>query len=560
MSTKRKILILVIILFLAAFLRIYKLNVVPVELFGDELDVGYHAYSLLKTGRDYTGHFLPTYISSLAEARAPLFIYSTVPFVAIFGLSEWGVRLPASFFGLVSIVLIFFLLRKLFKNDLLGLIASFFLAITPWHIHYSRAAYEVTLLLALFLGGSLFFFKGLKNHWFLFFSAILFALTPYVYSTANLFLPLLLFSLLLVFKKEIFKINKKWIMFSILIGLIILSPLIGSLIFGQAAERFSQISIFSDKKLINEIISERSQEENGGRIFHNKATVWGKTFVANYLTSFSPQFLFLNGDPNPRHGVGKKGGLYLVSLPFLLLGFWRSLKNIKTKECQFIIFWFLISPIPSSLTQGGGSQATRLFLMLPPVIILISLGIFQMIKLKKKGLKLTFFSIFCLFLLIEMIFYLHQYFVHWPKNSWLWWHYGYKEIMQGVSLKESDFQRLVFNNTHEPILLRFLFWTKKDPGWFQKNFTGDKEKEEIFPDFLGFNVGNRYIFGRITKEDKMNFLLNFLDRNTLYLAFQGDEIPGNWDWEKDPPAKVKVLKTARDPFDNPYIYLLTGKE
>jgi 4-amino-4-deoxy-L-arabinose transferase-like glycosyltransferase len=560
MSAKRKNLVLGIILLLAAFLRIYKLDVVPIELFGDELDVGYHAYSLLKTGRDYTGHFLPTYISSLAEARAPLFIYSVIPFVAAFGLSEWGIRLSAVFFGLVGIFFIFFLSRSLFKIEILGLIASFFLAITPWHIHYSRAAYEVTLLLALFLGGSLFFLKGLKNPWFLLLSAILFALTPYVYSTANLFLPLLLLSLLLVFKREIFKIGKKWIVISIFTALIILLPLAGSLISGRAGERFSKISIFSDKKLVDEIILERNQEEDGGRIFHNKGTAWTKTFIANYLTSFSPQFLFLNGDPNPRHGIGKKGELYLVFLPFLLLGFFESLKNIKIKEYQFIISWLLISPIPSALTQGGGSQATRLFLMLPPVIILVSLGILQIIKVKKRGAKVVSIFIFCLFLLVEMSFYIHQYFVHWPRNSWPWWHYGYKEIMQEVYLREDNFQRLVFNNTHEPILLRFLFWTKKDPGWFQKNFTGDKEKERIFPDFLGFRVSDRYIFGRITAENKMNFLLNLLDKKTLYLAFQGDEIPGDWDWEKDPPKMVKVLRVVRDPLNNPYIYLLSGEK
>jgi len=560
MSIKRKIAVLGIILLLATFLRVYKLNVVPIELSGDELDVGYHAYSILKTGRDYTGHFLPTYISSLAEARTPLFIYSTIPFVAIFGLSEWGVRLPAVFFGLIGIILIFFLSRKLFESESLGLIASFLLAITPWHIHYSRAAYEVTLLLALFLGGSFFFFKGLKNHWFFFLSVIFFALTPYVYSTANLFLPLLLFSLLLFFKKEIFKIDKKWIVISATTALVILFPFIRSLISGQAINRFSQISIFSDRELVDGIILERNQEENGGRIFHNKVTVWGKTFIVNYLTSFSPQFLFLNGDPNPRHGLGKKGELYLVFLPFLLLGLWQSLKNIKNKEYQFIVSWFLISPIPSSLTQGGGSHATRLFIMLPPVIILISLGILQMIKLEKRGPKLISIFIFCFFLLVEMTFYLHQYFIHWPKNSWPWWHYGYKEIMQEVFSKEGNFQRLVFNNTHEPVLLRFLFWTKKNPEWFQKNFTVDKEREEIFPGFLGFKISDRYIFGRIKEENKMDFLLNSLNRDTLYLAFQGDEIPGDWDWEKDPPKKIRVIYVVREPLHGkPYIYLLTGR-
>ncbi len=64
-----------LILVLALFLRIWQLDRVPPSLFGDELDVGYQAYSILKTGRDYMGNFLPIDIQSFAEYRTPLFIY-----------------------------------------------------------------------------------------------------------------------------------------------------------------------------------------------------------------------------------------------------------------------------------------------------------------------------------------------------------------------------------------------------------------------------------------------------------------------------------------------------
>ena len=51
--------ILIVILLLASFLRFWKINEVPVSLFGDELDVGYQAYSILKTGKDYSGNSWP---------------------------------------------------------------------------------------------------------------------------------------------------------------------------------------------------------------------------------------------------------------------------------------------------------------------------------------------------------------------------------------------------------------------------------------------------------------------------------------------------------------------
>ena len=43
--------ILIAILIVASVLRLWGLNKVPVSLFGDEVDVGYQAYSILKTGK-----------------------------------------------------------------------------------------------------------------------------------------------------------------------------------------------------------------------------------------------------------------------------------------------------------------------------------------------------------------------------------------------------------------------------------------------------------------------------------------------------------------------------
>src|SRR4029079_13014512 len=149
---KKPKVLLVVILLIASFLRLWKLSEVPVSMFGDELDVGYQAYSILKTGRDYYGNFMPLQFHSLAEYLTPLCLYSSVPTVAIFGISPLGVRLPAALFGILGIwgfyLLIRELLRKDEKGELIALVAALVLAISPCHIQYSRAGFEVTELLA----------------------------------------------------------------------------------------------------------------------------------------------------------------------------------------------------------------------------------------------------------------------------------------------------------------------------------------------------------------------------------------------------------------------------
>src|SRR4030042_7041651 len=161
--------ILLLIILLAAFMRLWNIDKVPVSLFGDELDVGYQAYSILKTGRDYSGNFLPIHFQSLAEWRTPLYLYSAVPTVAVFGISAWGVRLPAAIFGVLGVWAMYLLVKQLIREreekvrEGIALLSAAVLAFSPWHIQYSRAAFEVTQLLFLLLIGLYFFFRGIRS-------------------------------------------------------------------------------------------------------------------------------------------------------------------------------------------------------------------------------------------------------------------------------------------------------------------------------------------------------------------------------------------------------------
>ena len=146
MKFKKTNIILIAILVLSFLVRIYKIN--NLSLFGDEIDVGYQAFSLLKTGHDYKGNFLPLYIQSLSESRAPLLIYFSIPGVWLFGLNSLGVRITPIIFGIASIYLLYKLVLLLSKSPRLSLLSAAVLSCMPWHFHYSRSAFEVTLLIS----------------------------------------------------------------------------------------------------------------------------------------------------------------------------------------------------------------------------------------------------------------------------------------------------------------------------------------------------------------------------------------------------------------------------
>src|SRR5260221_9154250 len=95
---------LLLIVGLAFTLRFYNVSDNPPALSWDEVSIGYNAYSILKTGKDEHGRFLPldTFIA-YGDYKPPLAIYLTVPFVAVFGLNELSVRLPSVLFGTMTV-------------------------------------------------------------------------------------------------------------------------------------------------------------------------------------------------------------------------------------------------------------------------------------------------------------------------------------------------------------------------------------------------------------------------------------------------------------------------
>lgn len=553
---KNKLALLLVIL-LAIFLRVYLLDKVPPSLFSDEVDLGYQAYSISETGSDYYGNFLPVHIQSLADFRTPLYIYAAVPFVKLFGLNEWAVRLPAAIFGIVSVVGIYFLVRKLGFGYWICIISSFLMAISPWHLHFSRAGFEATLMIALLIWGIYFFLEGLKRQKFLVVSVILFGLSLYSYNTIKLFLPLFLFILTLIYKKEIFKLpfNFKLSLFALV--LLITLPLFKDTLSGQSGYRFSYISIFADPTVADEIDVLRGVDSPQttliSKISHNKIRSHLDAFTRNYFSAFSTNFLFLDGDRIGRHSVGKMGEFYLVEVLTLILGIFWLIKKAAREIKILIISWVLLAPIPAALTVEGATHASRLFLMLPPLVILSAAGFYELINLTlkrgyfRKFLFLLFLSLFA----FNIYNYFHQYYVHHAKEQERLWHFGFKQAILKTETIKNDYDKVIFTPTTEPPLIFILFWTSFNPETFQKQgleYVSLPEFGDKIP-----KLGKYYFAGIDSKIEleNLNFIipektLLVVNRKDISLDLRVEGIPG-----------LKVVDIIEYPSGEIAFYLLT---
>ena len=153
------IVILLLIFFAGIILRFYQLSQIPNGFHIDEAIGGVNGYFLLQTGKDSNNIKFPLQTEVFGDYNPTGYSYLTMLPIALFGLNEFSTRFPGAFLGSLTILACFLLALSIFKNRKIGLLAAFLVAISPWHIVFSRSS-EQTLVSIFFivLGFCLVFF------------------------------------------------------------------------------------------------------------------------------------------------------------------------------------------------------------------------------------------------------------------------------------------------------------------------------------------------------------------------------------------------------------------
>lgn len=515
MKINKNIVILFFIVLLAFFLRIYKLGIVPASPDWDEAALGYNAYSILKTGRDEYGKFLPLVFRSFDDYKPPLYIYLTVPTVALFGLNVFAVRLPSVILGTLTVLFTYLLVKQLFEKNIhkekIALLSVFLLAISPWHLQFSRVAFETNAALFFNVTGAALFFLGRKKPSYLLFSVISFALAPYTYHSARVFTPLLILGLVLFYRQEIIK-RIKWSIVLAFILLVIELPLVLILLSPEGRLRIKGVSIFSDQTnvLSRDIIKIEDDKKSNLPILsllHNRRITYSLTMIDGYLRHYDLRWLFLDGD-NKRHHAPDVGLLYLWELPFLLFGIYKLFFSVDNKNKKFIFWWFLLAPLPAVITTEL-PHAVRTLTFLPAFQIFIALGListWEILTIKKIWIKLL--AIFYLpFVIFNTFYYFHQYYNHLNYETAKYWQYGYDKLVEKAKAEYSNFDKIVVSKKLEEPHMFFLFYLKYDPVKYLAE--GGTTPGGFAVDFKKFD---KFEF-RPINEEKENF-----DGKTLFIG------------------------------------------
>lgn len=474
-----KILLCLIIL-VAGALRLYDLGHTPPSLDWDEASWGYNSYSILKTGADEYGKFLPIVIRSFNDYKPALYAYLDLPFIATLGLNDLAVRLPNAIFGILTVLTAYFLVKELFKRKDIALLSAFLLAISPWSIQFSRFTHEGMVGLEFNLLIILFFLKGLNKPIYLCLSAVAAALSLYSYQNEKIFVPLLGLVLLSIFYKQLFSISKKYILFALITGAVLSLPIViftftnpNSFTRAKGASFMNRPIPIINNRLADRIVVDKKNHDTLGLILDNRRFIYANAIISNYLSHFGLNNLFITGDVISRHQPPGMGHLYLIEFPFLLLGLYMLVfGKFDRKIKALVILWMLIVPISASITWDV-PNAGRTMNFLPTFQILIALGIISacVYGLKwKKPIRYFSFFVICSFALFNFIYYLNQYFVQFNYFSSKAWQYGYNQIIPEVKNLYPKYDRIIVSDglPLDQSYIFFLYNLKYPPKDYQK--------------------------------------------------------------------------------------------
>lgn len=503
--------LLIIVFCLAFILRFWQLGNNPPALYQDETAIGYNAYSILQTGKDEYGKSFPLYFKSFGDWKLPVYIYSTIIPIKLFGLNSFSVRFPSALAGFLTVIVFYFYLKNLTKDENLPLAAAFLLTINPWHLHYSRATFEVSLCLLFFLCGAFFlhlFFEREKKFG-LVLASLFFLLALYSYNLTRLLAPVFLVMFLIFYRQKLKKISLPNLVLTSVISLLFLLPFLLTFFSGGGVSSARGTLFFSSGTIQAPILEFRSYLVNlpviFNRLFFNQIVLNFWQYLVNFVSYFSVNFFFISGSLHGNHGIGNFGQFYLLELSLMIAGLINLAGQVRQKMRWPVIFffWSLLTIAVAALTREV-PHATRSFFLIVPLEIFSAVGLINLWKQKNKIFLLGFV---CLSL-FNVIFYFASYYLRFPVFYAKAWRTADKDVSFYLKDNESKYEKIIFDSREGFMYTSLLFYLPFDPIEFERTIKREPDDNEGFSIVKSFG---KYEFKEVDwgkdYENKKNVLI-----------------------------------------------------
>ncbi len=451
-----------VILTIAAALRLIALDAVPPGLQHDEVFHGHDAVTVLLGDR-------PLYFTSNA-GNEPLFVYLMAVTIGLFGHTELGIRLAAVICGLLTVLFTYLWIRRAF-NQRTALIAAALLAINFWPLFLSRVGLRaasvpmMAALTALLIADFRLLISASDapavSRRRIIVSAVLaggaLGLSLYTYPAARV-LPVIVAVFLLVDSALKRQLNKR-LLLVLLVAAIVFAPL------GYTIATLPQ----ADLRL----------QQLGGPV----QTALSGNFepVLRYTLDTLGMFTF-GGDPVARYNLPGRPVFDPITGLLFYLGLILAVRHWRKRQYLFALIWLPIGLLPSMLSDSAPSFL-RASASLPVTFLFPALAIDQLVTLSRaaaKGLVATLGRLMPSLIIVLLVFNgaltVRDYFFVWPTRSDV--HDVYRsdlaQAAKWIEQQPTD-QPIIVAGTNprdlDPFLFDFQLPTKHDVKWVDRAYS-----------------------------------------------------------------------------------------
>jgi 4-amino-4-deoxy-L-arabinose transferase-like glycosyltransferase len=395
----------VLICAVAATLSFWRLSDAPMVIGGDEAYFALHAQSIASTGHDIDGRFLPLFFRiDLTTWYQPMLVYLMAPTVRLFGVSEWSIRAPIAFIGVVNVLLMYAIGQRLFADTRYAVLGALMLAMTPAHLILTRMALDYLCPLPFVLGWLWCLLTAIEtdNVRLAFAGGLLLAVGFFSYIAAWFMMPVyfVITAAALIFARS------RWrLIAAACLGF--LAPLVPFMLWLRLHEDVFR-TIVARYSLAG---AEHSSVFQSLRYLLHYFVLQER--ISLYWRYFDPVYLFLTGSPDLALGT-RKAGIFLVAVGVLLVyGIYDILR--RTDRGVLLLAGFASAPVAPVLINSGNA-IQRQVVLLPFGVLIAVYGIRRLLQSGSRPAR-TCAWLLLLALPMQFAYFAHDYFTDYRSRA-----------------------------------------------------------------------------------------------------------------------------------------------
>ncbi len=362
---RTELVVLLLILAIAAGMRLYGLSTTPPGLYPDEAMNGNNALEANRTG---------TYKLFYPEnnGREGLFINIQAASVAVFGNTTFALRFVSALFGVLTVLGVYLLTRRMFDDWRVAAIAAFLMSVGFWHVNFSRIGFRAIMAPLCAVWGFYYLYKGIETHrlWSWALAGVWFGIGFHTYIAYRV-IPLAIaftlgaywLSLRAAFSHSKYTYARHQMLGGVAmmigISLIVILPMVAYFYANPSdlVGRTGQVAVWASEQPIIDFLT------NAGRTFG---------------------MFFFQGDFNWRHNIAGAPILFWPVAVFFMVGllhtWWKFMHSFLRRGHPGIVHtlllsWFVVGLLPALLSTEGSPHALRALVVAPAVYIMSAVGL-----------------------------------------------------------------------------------------------------------------------------------------------------------------------------------------